>query len=172
MGTSIGMGLRMSENSGFLRTCNQCNESIYLKQDSDGRWRPYQTWFNGTVQENQWVLHRCQGQVPGERRPVDAAGTGVTARDAQSPLDMQPLEERSQCSLDACCLRLVLGGCSVPVALDIISKAAALYEAMSAPIADPMEEIAAMVKCFDAIYRSKHVLEARMPPQENSDIPF
>jgi len=48
-----------NSSSGFLRECIYCQATIYLKQDFDGRWRPYESWAEGKVEEGTWVLHTC-----------------------------------------------------------------------------------------------------------------
>jgi hypothetical protein len=45
--------------SGFLKPCRECGIQIYLKQDSPGCWRPYESWAAGSVDENEWRLHQC-----------------------------------------------------------------------------------------------------------------
>jgi len=48
------------DSSGFLKPCRCCGVVIYLKRDSDGTWRPYESWVSGTVEENCWVRHDCR----------------------------------------------------------------------------------------------------------------
>jgi len=47
------------QSSGYLKTCRYCRETIYMHQDFDGRWRPYEAWSVGTVPEGEWVRHGC-----------------------------------------------------------------------------------------------------------------
>lgn len=47
--------------TGYLKRCNECGERIYLKQDYDGQWRPYESHLDGKVEEGEWVLHDCTG---------------------------------------------------------------------------------------------------------------
>ncbi len=44
---------------GYLRRCRSCANLIYLKRDYDGRWRPYESWAAGNVDEDEWQLHNC-----------------------------------------------------------------------------------------------------------------
>lgn len=48
-----------TNSSGFLTRCAYCGCLIYLKLDCDSRWRPYESWFAGTVEEGEWKLHKC-----------------------------------------------------------------------------------------------------------------
>jgi len=49
------------DSDGYLTDCKYCGRCIYLHCDSDGRWRPYESWAAGTVDEGEWVLHDCYG---------------------------------------------------------------------------------------------------------------
>ncbi|RMG02506.1 MAG: hypothetical protein D6741_03665 [Planctomycetota bacterium] len=44
---------------GYLKRCEFCGQLIYLKQDWDGQWRPYESWVAGTVDEGEWKTHDC-----------------------------------------------------------------------------------------------------------------
>ena len=46
---------------GYLRRCRKCGAWIYMKNDYDGQWRPYESWFDGEVEEGEWRLHDCRG---------------------------------------------------------------------------------------------------------------
>ena len=48
---------------GYLRRCHRCGSTIYIKLDCDGSWRPYESWLDGVVEENQWRLHECGGPL-------------------------------------------------------------------------------------------------------------
>jgi hypothetical protein len=45
--------------TGYLKTCQKCAETIYLKLDFDGTWRPYKSWVDEQVDEGVWELHEC-----------------------------------------------------------------------------------------------------------------
>lgn len=49
--------------SGYLKRCRACGERIYLKCDYDGQWRPYESYIEGKVEEGEWVLHNCTGNL-------------------------------------------------------------------------------------------------------------
>lgn len=46
---------------GYLTRCRHCRSLIYIKQDYDGVWRPYESWVEGNVDENEWRRHDCCG---------------------------------------------------------------------------------------------------------------
>lgn len=45
--------------SGYLKRCSSCGERIYMKQDYDGEWRPYESYIDGKVEPGEWFLHEC-----------------------------------------------------------------------------------------------------------------
>jgi hypothetical protein len=45
---------------GYLKRCVSCGQPIYMKQDYDGRWRPYESWAAGNAEEGEWLLHECE----------------------------------------------------------------------------------------------------------------
>lgn len=56
-----------TSTDGYLKDCYTCGESIYLHQDTDGRWRPYESWWAETVAVGEWVLHECTSHKLGHR---------------------------------------------------------------------------------------------------------
>lgn len=48
-------------SSGRLKECKYCGETIYMKQDRDGKWRPYESWQAGNADEGEFKLHNCGG---------------------------------------------------------------------------------------------------------------
>ena len=46
-------------SEGYLKRCRHCGSLIYVKRDYDGKWRPYESWAAGNVDENEWRLHDC-----------------------------------------------------------------------------------------------------------------
>ncbi len=52
-------------SAGYLKRCDYCGTTIYLKEDCDKRWRPYESWAAGNVSENEWELHQCQSPAEG-----------------------------------------------------------------------------------------------------------
>lgn len=61
------------DTSGYLKPCYACGATIYIKQDFDGSWRPYESWAAGNVDENEWVRHRCSRPAA-----VDSQKQGAT----------------------------------------------------------------------------------------------
>jgi len=51
--------MRTANSSGYLKGGNGCGRTIYMKEDSDGKWRPYESWIAGTCCEGEWVVHSC-----------------------------------------------------------------------------------------------------------------
>ena len=46
---------------GYLKTCEDCGEKIYLKEDYDQQWRPYESWkYGNKIGEGEWKLHECK----------------------------------------------------------------------------------------------------------------
>jgi hypothetical protein len=52
--------MRTASDSGYLKGCNGCGRTIYMKEDSDGKWRPYESWIAGNCGEGEWVSHACR----------------------------------------------------------------------------------------------------------------
>jgi hypothetical protein len=53
-------GLPSSEDRlGYTKPCRTCGVTIYLHHDSDGRWRPYESWRTGRAPDGTWWLHHC-----------------------------------------------------------------------------------------------------------------
>lgn len=47
-------------SSGRLTACKYCRQTIYMHQDRDGRWRPFDSWVAGACDEGKFVLHDCR----------------------------------------------------------------------------------------------------------------
>ncbi len=113
--------------TGFLRPeCKACGRTIYLKEDSPGYWRPYESWVAGTVTEGEWVLHRCREE--GSRKLLD--GESLPAAPVVSSTS-PPSNTTEHCvSIDAVCTKFMLAGMSQGKALDIISKMCVAMDAL------------------------------------------
>jgi len=48
------------QSDGFLKSCRDCGRTIYLKLDTDGKWRPYSSWIEGDAAEGEWRRHHCR----------------------------------------------------------------------------------------------------------------
>lgn len=59
-GHSSGTATVRSPN-GYPKRCQDCGERIYVKHDYDGKWRPYESFIDGKVEEGEWRLHDCIG---------------------------------------------------------------------------------------------------------------
>jgi hypothetical protein len=113
--------------AGFLRPkCNACGKTIYLKEDSPGCWRPYESWVAGTVSEGEWVLHRCCEE--GSRKSPDGE---VLPADPAVSSTSPPRNMTQHCtSIDDVCTKFMLAGMSQGKALDLISKMCAVMDAL------------------------------------------
>jgi len=47
-------------DNGFLTSCRECRETIYMHFDLDDRWRAYESWVAGNAPEGEFILHRCR----------------------------------------------------------------------------------------------------------------
>lgn len=47
------------ESKGYLKPCKNCGSTIYLHCDSDGVWKPYESWIAGNAQPGEFILHNC-----------------------------------------------------------------------------------------------------------------
>lgn len=71
------------ESSGYLKDCRDCGRRIYLKLDSDGKWRPYSSWVEGDAAEGEWKVHHCV-----------SAATEANTISALSKIEMETLHAR------------------------------------------------------------------------------
>lgn len=72
---------------GYLKKCCDCGKSIYMKEDFDSRWRPYESWIDGACDEGEWIRHQCNDGHRGGEGPIwtpdnssPSSGGGVFAR--------------------------------------------------------------------------------------------
>ena len=94
---------------GYLRrSCENCRRMIYLKCDSDGYWRPYESWVAKTVDEGEWVLHSCKASnSPPRRAKPNPASAPSTTPDHSGLLELARAWHKLPASTQADVLALV-----------------------------------------------------------------
>jgi hypothetical protein len=48
---------------GYTKPCRGCGVEIYMHLDTDGKWRPYESWKSGRVSEGTWRKHGCESST-------------------------------------------------------------------------------------------------------------
>jgi len=46
-------------SNGYLKQCRYCGETIYMHEDWDGRWLPFESWQAGNAAAGEFILHSC-----------------------------------------------------------------------------------------------------------------
>lgn len=50
------------DSRGHLGTCNYCGRTVYWWQPEPDMWRAFESWAAGTVDQDEWELHDCNGK--------------------------------------------------------------------------------------------------------------
>ena len=48
------------DSHGRLTTCKYCRQTIYMHENENGRWRPFESWVAGACDEGDFILHDCR----------------------------------------------------------------------------------------------------------------
>lgn len=165
----------MSESSGFLRKCDRCGTMIYMKPDFDGRWKPYESWFDGAVQEGEWVRHMCSRRRDAQPETGESSNRGGSG----DQVAKSGKEEQASRSIGGLCDRLMTRGLSIDESLEVLGKAARIHQLLFVNGLDPLSEITEMFECIEAQIESIEskdgtgfFTDSHTPPNFDDGIPF